>query len=157
MIKAIVYEIDFDREGGIIDRNTIQGCVKLLDPDQLESSLSQTVAPFWTSLSEALFSATKQYYQDKASCWISELTIGSYCQLVESSVAEEMALCEDVFPQKIANKTMLTVQDVLILQRAKEMRSTCAEEESDDLESGRWGTGTTNRLLDLMDNLSLSS
>lgn len=129
MNKAIIHEINLDREGAIVGRHTLQGCIRLLDPGRDPASpLYSVVAPLWISLSKELLEATEVYYQEKATSWMAESTVGLCCRLMESSIADEMALCEEILPTEVARKVMEVVEHVFVTRIAAEMRLRSTEE-----------------------------
>jgi len=151
MIQALIQTINLDRKdkgkGTTPSRQTLQGCIRLFEPglnskskfksaskSESESKsaapLYPTVAPLWDSIFAALVQTTEAYYEDKTTSWMTESPVAVYCQLMEASVVDETALCEEILPAEAASKVVNVMKHIFATRLGVELQSRMMTEEN---------------------------
>ena len=116
--EIILKQMEFDRNGDIIDRRLIKSCVDVF-LDISESAGETEGDSFYISALESDFLQTsREFYRAERSAWLRESTPSSYLRHIKKRVLEEENRCRSTLPESTTVKILKILgEELALIQR----------------------------------------
>lgn len=119
--KIILEQIAMDRDGDVIDKTVIKGCIYMLEGLYETPQEHEDERLYLTSFEKDFLDASREFYREEGTKLLEEADAATYCKHTIRRIKEEQDRCRSTLSQSTSQKITHVVEDELIRSRIKQL------------------------------------
>ena len=118
---VILNQIRMDREGDMVDRQSVKSCVYMLEGLYLNDDEEESTRLYLTSFEPEFLCASRDFYHQEGASLLQEADAGTFCKHARRRVTEEQDRCRSTLSPLTQPKIKAVVEDELIRKHLRDV------------------------------------